>query len=90
MMSWMDELAAIFTHRITKEKKMVTLKFGEIIFKRPVKLGDIVDFYCLNETIGKTSISFNLIAKIDENEVFSTTAVFVAVDENGNKKEIGK
>ena len=90
MLAWVDEISAIYAHKTTKEKKMVTLKFDELIFKKPVKLGDIVEFYCGNHTIGNSSIKFDIEAKIEEEIVFRTSAVFVAVDENGNKKEIGK
>jgi len=90
MLKWVDEISAIYAHMTTKEKRMVTLKFDEMVFKKPVKLGNIVEFYCGNSVIGTSSIRFDIEGKIDEEIVFRTTAVFVAVDENGNKKEIDK
>lgn len=88
MLAWMDEAAAIFAHTITGEPRMVTLKFEEIVFKRPVKLGDIVDFHCEPIRVGETSFTFRIYGKVDDTEVFGTVAVFVAVDEIGNKKNI--
>lgn len=88
MLAWMDEISAIYAHKKTNESHLVTLRFGEIKFITPVKKGDIVDFYCGNEKYGKTSISFDIQAKVNDNIVFSTDTTFVAVDENGNKKEL--
>jgi acyl-CoA thioesterase YciA len=90
MLMWMDEIAAIYAHRTTGEPRMVTLRFGETIFKRPVKKGDVVDFYCGNHKIGNTSINFDIVGKIGKDDVFTTSCTFVAIDENGNKKEINK
>lgn len=69
---------------------MVTKKLGEIVFMKPVKVGDIVHFECGHEKIGKTGVEFMIEADVGGSYVFYTTAVFVAIDENGNKKEIGK
>jgi acyl-CoA hydrolase len=90
MHAWMDEIAAIYATRKTKENRMVTLRFGETVFKRAVKLGDVVDFYCGNHTIGKSSINFDIVGKVGNDIVFTTSCTFVAVDEYGNKKEIQK
>lgn len=90
LMSWIDETAAIFALKTTGEKRLVTLRFGEIFFKKPVKIGDIVDFYCFDVLIKNTSITFKIKANIDNELVFLTDCTFVAVDENGNKKTINK
>ena len=85
MLSWMDEFAAIFTRKETSEPFVVTYKFGEIIFKKPVKEGDLVDFYCHSIEKRTSSIRFNIYAVIGQEEVFRTEAIFVAVDKDGNK-----
>jgi len=87
MLSWMDEFAAIFAREMTCEKFVVTLRFGEIIFKKPVKAGDLVKFYCKITKCGYTSITFDIKALVDD-IVFLTDATFVALDENGNTKII--
>lgn len=88
LLSWMDEIAAIFARKETSEPYVVTYKFGEIIFKKPVKEGDLIDFYC--HTIEKriSSIHFVIYAVIGQEPVFSTTAIFVAVDKEGNKVSV--
>lgn len=90
MLAWMDEAAAIFAHQITGEKRMVTKKFGEIVFVKPVKVGDIISFDCSHEQIGTSSIEFMIEADVNGTYVFFTNAVFVAVDENGVRKAIGR
>ncbi|MDD5088329.1 MAG: hotdog domain-containing protein [bacterium] len=90
MMAWMDEAASIFAHRHTGEELMVTLKFGEIRFVRPVKEGHIVDFYVDNVKVGRTSISFDIEGWTDDNLVVKTSVVFVSVDEHMRPKIIAK
>jgi acyl-CoA thioesterase YciA len=90
MMAWMDEAGAIFARKYTQSNHVVTVKFNEILFKYPVKVGQIVDFYAGNPVIGNTSISFDLIGRVDEKEVVKTGCIFVALDENGTPKKINK
>lgn len=99
MLSAIDEAAAIFAHLYTGEKSMVTVKFSELVFKKPVKVGEIIEFECELIEMGRTSIKFKIEAKrrwgcakmtTDSEVVCSTECVFVAIDENGHSKEIGK
>lgn len=90
MMAWMDEAASIFAHKYTGEELMVTLKFGEIRFVRPVKEGHIVDFFVDNVKVGRTSISFEIEGWTDDNLVVKTSVVFVSVDEHMRPKVIAK
>ena len=86
ILGWLDTASYLFAKKHTEEPFLVTMKFGEIIFKKPVHEGDIVDFYCDNIKVGSSSIGFDIEARINESVVFSTNAVFVAVDARGNKK----
>jgi acyl-CoA thioesterase YciA len=88
MMAWMDEVAAIYAMKTTNESQLATLRFGEILFKHPVKVNDIVDFYCELTHKGYTSITFDITAMVGNITVFHTDCTFVAVDDNGNKKSI--
>lgn len=90
MLAWMDEAAAIYARGIAHEPRMVTKSFSEIVFLKPVKVGDIVEFHCGSEEFGKTSVKFDVCAFANNIIIFTTTAVFVAIDENGQKKEIKK
>lgn len=90
MMAWADEAAAIFARQVTKEDNLVTMKFGEFLFKKPVKVGDIVEFLCDNPHIGNTSVSFQVYAYVKDVVVLETSCVFVAIGEDGHSKVIDK
>jgi acyl-CoA thioesterase YciA len=91
MMAWVDEASAIFAREYTGERFLVTLKFGEFEFHHPVREGDIIHFFCMNPRVGRTSISFEVEAvRTDGTVVVKTSAVFVAVDDNGKPKAIAK
>ena len=88
MMGWMDEAGAIFARRYTGEQHVVTVKFNEILFKHPVKVGQIVQFYACGPKLGRTSITFDLAGDVGEQTVIRTTCTFVALDEMGKPKEV--
>jgi acyl-CoA thioesterase YciA len=88
MLAWMDEAAAIYAMKITGEHQIVSVKFGEIIFKKPVKENDIVEYYCENPRFGTTSVSFEITAEVKGERIFRTDCVFVVVDKNGKPKAI--
>lgn len=88
MMAWLDEVAAIFAIQVTGEENMVTMHYSEMTFKHPVKERDVVDFYCGKVRRGSTSVTFEIMARCNGKTVFCADAVFVAIDGNGNKKQI--
>ena len=88
MMAWMDEAAAIFARRYTGENHVVTVRFGEIIFKHPVKVGQIIEFIACEPKLGNTSITFDLAGIVDETIVIRTSCTFVALDEKGSPKQV--
>ena len=90
MMGWMDESGAIFARWYTGEQHMVTVKFSEILFKHPVKVGQIVQFTACEPKLGRTSITFDLEGTVKEQVVIRTTCTFVALDENGTPKALLK
>ncbi len=88
MMSWIDEVAAIFAIQVTGEDNMVTVHYSDMTFKNPVRERDIVDFYCGKVRRGNTSVTFEVMAKCKDRTVFCADCVFVAIDPNGMKKKI--
>ena len=90
MMAWMDEAAAIFAGNYTGERRLVTLKYAEILFQRPVRVGDLVEFYAHDPRLGRTSVTFDLEGVVTGEVVFRTTCTFVALDEDGRPKPIGR
>ena len=94
MLAWLDEAGGILATKICRTKKMVTLKFDEVIFHKPVKENHIVSIYGEVESIGTTSITLNLVAKRhdvydeSEEEMCSIKAVFVRISHEGKKRPI--
>jgi acyl-CoA thioesterase YciA len=87
MLAWMDEAAALYAMRMTGNQ-VVTLRYAESIFKRPVRSGDVIDFFCSNPRPGRTSLTFDISAEVRGEEYFRTECTFVAVDENCVKKAV--
>ena len=87
MLAWMDEAAAIYASSTTG-MRMVTLKYSEIVFRRPVRVGDLVEFYAGNPRVGRTSFTFDLEGRVRNEVVFHTSAIFVAIDEDGRPMPI--
>jgi acyl-CoA thioesterase YciA len=88
MMAWMDEAAAIYAHQYTGCRRMVTLRYTELLFKKVVKVNDIVEIFADNPRVGRTSITFDLEGRVDGNVVFHTTCTFVAIDGEGKPAPI--
>ena len=95
ILSYIDMAGAIEAHRRTRMKRFVTVAMREVIFHKPVFVGDLVSFYAETVKIGKTSITVRVIveaerigAGTEEVRVTEAEVVYVAVDENRNKTKI--
>ena len=90
MLAWLDEAVATWACYVCKNPNMVTVKIDEMIFKRPVKVGDQVNIYGEVSAIGKSSLTVNVEAKAvnfytsEERLVCSTIFIFVRIDHNGD------
>ncbi|WP_319204735.1 acyl-CoA thioesterase [uncultured Ilyobacter sp.] len=79
------------------QSRIVTIKVTDFIFKEPVYVGDLVTCYGKIEKIGTTSITVKVVVCAQRNryektciKVTEATVVYVAIDEDGNPKEISK
>jgi acyl-CoA thioesterase YciA len=67
----------------------------EVIFHKPVFVGDLVSFYAETIKVGTTSITVRVIVeaerlgKSERVRVTEAEVIYVAVDENGVKMRIG-
>ncbi len=95
ILSYIDMAGAIEAHRRTRMNRFVTVAMREVIFHKPVFVGDLVSFYAETVCIGTTSITIRVI--VETERVSSTTeqervteaeVVYVAVDENRVKTKI--
>jgi len=93
LMSWMDEAAACYACLECETPNMVTLKVSEIIFKQPIKVGDIVNITCDTVKIGTSSITIKTeIKRYTKKDAGTLVAeaelVFVRIDGDGESKPI--
>lgn len=96
LMAWIDEAAAAFATEYCCTPNMVTLRVGELLFKRPIKVNNHIRLYGEVALLGNTSITldievrkFNLYSG-DETVVCTTNITFVRIDDDGNPTAIGE
>jgi acyl-CoA thioesterase YciA len=96
MLAWIDESAGAISAEICDTPKMVTLKLSEVVFKMPVKVGNIIKIYYEIQNIGRTSITLNIEARKhnvltgQQKTVCSTQIVFVRIDDDGEPVPISE
>ena len=95
ILSYIDMAGAIEAHRRTKVERLVTVAMREVIFHKPVFVGDLVSFYTETIRIGTTSITVRVIVEAERHggteervRVTEAEVVYVAVDENRRKMPI--
>lgn len=94
ILSYIDSAGAIEAHRRTRMPRFVTVAMREVIFHKPVFVGDLVSFYAETIRIGTTSICVRVIVeterlgKSERMQVTEAEVIYVAVDERGNKVKI--
>jgi acyl-CoA thioesterase YciA len=95
ILSYIDMAGAIAAHRCTHMDRFVTVAMREVIFHKPVFVGDLVSFYAETVKVGTTSITIRVIVEAERvgslNEQVRVTeaeVVYVAVDEMRQKIKI--
>lgn len=89
LMSLIDDAAAAYAAQLCDTVHIVTLKFDEFMFRRPVKAGNILKLYAKVVHFGNTSIE--LYVEIRKHNVYTgiqeivthTRGVFVHIDDDG-------
>jgi acyl-CoA thioesterase YciA len=95
LMAWIDEAAAAFATEYCYTPNMVTLRVGELLFKRPIKVGNHIRIYGDVASLGNTSISLDIEVRKynlysgEETVVCTTSITFVRIDDDGNPTPIG-
>jgi acyl-CoA thioesterase YciA len=95
ILSYIDMAGAIEAHRRTHMPRFVTVAMREVIFHKPVFVGDLVSFYAETVHVGTTSITIRVIVEAErvgvsteKVRVTEAEVVYVAVDENRKKTKI--
>ena len=89
MLAWLDEAAAALAAQVCDTPRMVTVKLEEVVFKRPVKVGQVIKIYGKVENVGNTSVKLFIEARKhnvytgEQKTVCSTHMTFVRIDEEG-------
>jgi acyl-CoA thioesterase YciA len=90
LLAWIDAAAAGYAMEYAHNRRMVTVKIDECVFKKPAKEGSLLKIYGSITKVGNTSItlymearSFNVYTH-EEDIVLSTHITFVRIDEDGN------
>jgi acyl-CoA hydrolase len=92
LMAWIDEATAMAAMKIMGTKRVVTKKFGEVVFEAPGLLGDLVEIWCRAEKEGTTSLTLDcrvLVRSIQPaaaRQISSSNVVYVAIDEEGRPR----
>lgn len=85
MLEWLDEAGAIYTRKLCPGN-FVTLKIGEVIFKKPIKENHVIDFYVDHLTTGRSSVNFNVVVECQKDQVLTAEMTFVHIGANDQKE----
>jgi len=90
MLALIDQSSGAYASQICDTPRMVTIKIDELIFKNPVKEGNIIKAYASVKEFGRTSVTIymevrkhNVYTGVQE-VVVHTEIKFVRIDEEGN------
>ena len=96
MLALIDDASAAYAMQICDNPRVVTLKFDELLFKKPVKVGNLIKIYGEVSEFGNTSVT--LYIEVRKHNVYTgaqdiviqTHVKFVRIDEEGNSVPIGE
>jgi acyl-CoA thioesterase YciA len=90
LVSIIDDAGASYASQICDTPRMVTIKIDEFIFKKPVRVGNLIKVYGEVREFGTTSVTLYLEVRRhnvytgDQDVVTQTNIKFVRIDEEGN------
>ena len=96
MLSWLDEAGAALAAELCESPRMVTVKISEVIFRKPVRPGQIIKIYGNMVAVGNTSVIIRLEARRhspyngSQKIVCTTDMTFVRIDGDGEPVPIDK
>ena len=89
MVSIVDDAAASYAAQICDSPRMVTIKIDELVFKNPVKVGNIIKTYAKVKEFGRTSVTLYIEVRKhsvhtgEQEVVLHTNIKFVRIDSDG-------
>jgi acyl-CoA thioesterase YciA len=96
ILSLIDESAVAYAMQICDTPRMVTVKIDELVFKKPVKVGNLLKVYGNVIEFGTTSVSIYI--EVRKHNVYNgkqetvthTNIKFVRIDDEGNPLPISE
>ena len=88
MLDFTAEQAAIHAARCTGESHPVGYRFSEFYLTRPVKAGEILDFYAGKPEFGRSSVTFSIEARVGGERALRGECTFVAIGPDGRKEAL--
>ena len=94
MMSLIDDAGASYAAQICDTPRIVTIKIDELVFKRPVKVGNLIKIYGKVIEFGRTSVSLYIEVRKhnvytgEQDVVTHTNIKFVKIDDDGHSVPI--
>ncbi len=90
LISLIDQSSGAYASQICDTPRMVTLKISELLFKKPIKVGNIIKIYSKVVEFGNTSVTLYIelrkhcVYTGKQDIAMSTTITFVRIGEEGN------
>lgn len=96
ILSIVDDAAAAYASQVCDTQRIVTLKIDELVFKKPVKVGNTLKVYGQVKDFGTTSVTLYIEVRKhnvytgDQTVVTHTNIKFVRIDDEGNPLAISE
>jgi len=96
ILSLIDESAVSYAMQVCDTPRMVTVKIDELVFKKPVKVGNLLKVYGNVIEFGTTSVSIYIdvrkhnVYNGNQETVTHTNIKFVRIDDEGNPLAISE
>ena len=96
LLSWIDASAAGYAMQLCDTPRMVTVKIDELVFKKAVKVGNLLKVYANVIEFGNTSVSIYIdvrkhnVYNGKQETVTHTNIKFVRIDDEGNPLAISE
>jgi acyl-CoA thioesterase YciA len=96
ILSLIDESAVSYAMQLCDTPRMVTVKIDELVFKKPVKVGNLLKVYGKVIEFGTTSVSIYIEVRKhnvytgNQETVTHTNIKFVRIDDEGNPLAISE
>lgn len=92
LLSWMDEISGITAARYANSK-VATVAIENVLFMKPICVGDFIDVEGRILSVGKTSLRVMIEVSVDKSKGKRENAaeavfVYVALDESGKPKKV--